>query len=172
MICNKAFVWFSGNPDQRCHECQFKALESKEETMTNEQELIQALKNTIAIQADLITHLKLEVARLNAPVITSPPFGIPSSPLNPVNPQPYVEPYPGIPHQPVYPGQPGYPYYPSGPWYQPPYIITSDTTAKIDMSKISIGDPPGSVDLGGVQGANNNSASTINQHLCGVKRMS
>jgi hypothetical protein len=75
--------------------------------MENNKELVDALKNTIQIQNDLINHLKQEVERLKASqIITNNP---PYQPL-----QPYTN-----PHQ---PGQPN----PVGPWWGTMWVTTSD----------------------------------------------
>ncbi len=96
--CAKLFNWFSGNTgNQTCPDCQ------KETPMSNELQLIEALKTTVSVQADLISHLKAEVQRLNASQLY-------------ISTQPYISPA-------VYPGGT------SVPWYNPqPLIVTTETT--------------------------------------------
>ena len=126
-----------------------------------EQQLIDTLKSTIASKDDLIDHLKREIQRLNSIQINLNPPSYPSQPLapyQPLNPYPFVPNNPGAPYQ-----QPMYP--------TPPWIVTSgdtkgiiitgdslplgsiqsqaDNTTKIDYTKITIGDPPGSIGSGG-----------------------
>jgi hypothetical protein len=76
----------------------------KKVNMSIEQELIDTLKNTIAVQKDLIDHLKREVHRLNtAPVYFQPlPQAQPHFSISPYIPDspngPYV-----TPNAPIYP---------------------------------------------------------------------
>jgi hypothetical protein len=89
--------------------------------MIDTQELIDALKNVIAVQNDLIAHLKADVERLKASqiAISQPNIGGPSIyPIMPYNPLPL------IPNT-----------HPINP-LQPPWTITS------------VGDTPGSVGFG------------------------
>ena len=83
--------------------------------MENNKELVDALKNTIQIQNDLINHLKQEVERLKASQITINPPQLGNPPYTLYQPlQPYTN-----PHQ---PGQP----YPFGPWWGTMWVTTSD----------------------------------------------
>ncbi len=114
--CNGLHTWYSGDLDQRCDNCKNK----KDDNMTNDQELINALKSTISAKDDLITHLKAEIERLKlsqlyiGPQTNNPPLAIPPN-------QPYI-----------------YTPYTPNPQWSPPYIITSGGTTTIYDDKGNI----------------------------------
>lgn len=86
--------------------------------MENNKELLDALKNTIQIQSELIAHLKQEVQRLQASqIIINPPQqgNPPYQPLQPYN-----------PHQ---PGQ---------PWWAAMPVVTSDQNTVINTPNPAI----------------------------------
>src|ERR1035437_7468315 len=90
--CGQEHTWYSGNLDQKCERCR-NLVEHKDTIMTDNNELIEALKTTIAVQNDVIAHLKAEVGRLKAPQVTISPSSITTYPYSPANP------YPGIGQQ-------------------------------------------------------------------------
>ncbi len=103
------------------------------------QQLIEALKNTIADKSKIIQLLEKEIHRLNTQTIYTPPV-TPYTPLSP---------YLGVPISPASP------YTPNQPWQplQPPYIVTSEGPS---TSVSVIGSlPPGSVQSGSGGIANN-----------------
>ena len=79
--CKLPNYWYSGNTvDQRCPLCRSAKKENLPMAGTPDQHMIEALKVTIAVQKDLITHLKAEVERLKTAQIY---IGSPSAPPYP-----------------------------------------------------------------------------------------
>lgn len=78
--------------------------------MSTEEQLIESLRQTIAVQNDLISHLKSCIDDLKASQIAVLPYTAPNPPLGPI--APLIDPSPLIT-----PGSPYTPIPPNTPWY-------------------------------------------------------
>lgn len=119
--CGLLYAWFSGNQSaaDTCPNCAMKSgaknveiAPGETKMTTNDQPLIDALKDAIKAKDELIAYLKMEVDRLKL------------AQINPVVIQPGIT-YPEAPFIPGFPGV-------GQPWYQPPtppYVVTSGATS-------------------------------------------
>jgi hypothetical protein len=97
--------------------------------MSTEEQLIESLRQTIAVQNDLISHLKSRIDDLKASQTIISPITAPNPPIGTqplsINPSPFIEPFAPSAFYPYGPGQPFFP--PVVPWYGDVIISISET---------------------------------------------